>query len=134
MVLCGRRGPSCSGQLDQEDPRSTPKAAIFAQMGKNKWYVHLSRADGASLDHIRSVLRNVPAAAASKGVNLTVGFGPTLRADLTSVVAAARRSAWRSPLSRGRRLHPPVAAVEYQRAPLPPGPMTALVPCIAARR
>jgi putative iron-dependent peroxidase len=55
-------------------------------MGKNQWYVHLSRTEGADLGKIKSVLRDVRADCAAKGVNLVVGFGPTLLADLTSDV------------------------------------------------
>jgi putative iron-dependent peroxidase len=62
---------------------ATPQPAIFAQMGTNQWYVHLSREEGADLKHIKSVLRDLRADCATKGINLTLGFGPTLLADLT---------------------------------------------------
>ncbi|MHB8468016.1 MAG: Dyp-type peroxidase [Acidimicrobiales bacterium] len=65
---------------------ATAQPSIFAGMGKNQWYVHLSRAEGADLGKIKSVLRDVRADCASKGINLTIGLGPTLLADLTSDV------------------------------------------------
>src|SRR5580704_7106270 len=65
---------------------ATAQPAIFKPMGKNQWYVHLSRTEGADLGAIKSVLREVRADAAAKGVNLVIGFGPTLLADLTNDV------------------------------------------------
>ena len=62
---------------------ATAQPAIFAQMGKNQWYVHLSRAEGADLNHIKSVLRDTRADCAAENINLVIGFGPTLLADLT---------------------------------------------------
>src|SRR5215475_2419893 len=41
---------------------ATAQPSIFATMGANQWYVHLSRAEG---------------------INLVLGFGPTLLADLS---------------------------------------------------
>jgi porphyrinogen peroxidase len=63
---------------------ATPQPAIFAQMGTNQWYVHLSREEGADLGKIKSALRDLRADCAAKKINLTLGFGPTLLADLTS--------------------------------------------------
>ncbi|HEY2303895.1 MAG TPA: Dyp-type peroxidase [Acidimicrobiales bacterium] len=63
---------------------ATAQPDIFAAMGKNQWYLHLSRTDGADLNQIKSVIRDVRAHCASEGINLVVGFGPTLLADLTS--------------------------------------------------
>jgi porphyrinogen peroxidase len=65
---------------------ATAQPDIFAAMGKNQWYLHLSRTDGADLNQIKSVIRDVRAHCASEGINLVVGFGPTLLADLTSDV------------------------------------------------
>jgi putative iron-dependent peroxidase len=62
----------------------TAQPAIFATMGKNQWYVHLSRTDGADLDRIKSALRDLRAHCTSEGINLVLGFGPTLLADLGS--------------------------------------------------
>lgn len=62
---------------------ATAQPDIFAAMGKNQWYLHLSRTDGADLNHIKSAIRDVRAHCASEGINLVVGFGPTLLADLT---------------------------------------------------
>lgn len=61
----------------------TPQSAIFATMGKYQWYVHLSRVAGADLASIKQVITATRSACAAKGANLTVGFGPTLLADLT---------------------------------------------------
>jgi putative iron-dependent peroxidase len=62
---------------------ATAQPDIFAAMGKNQWYLHLSRTDGADLNQIKSAIRDVRAHCASEGINLVVGFGPTLLADLT---------------------------------------------------
>jgi putative iron-dependent peroxidase len=53
-------------------------------MGRNQWYLHLSRAEGADLNHIKSVLRDVRSHCESEGVNLVFCVGPTLLADLTT--------------------------------------------------
>jgi putative iron-dependent peroxidase len=55
-------------------------------MGKNQWYVHLSRTEGADLDHIKSVLSDLRKDADAKGINLVLCVGPTLLADLTNDV------------------------------------------------
>ena len=65
---------------------ATAQPAIFATMGKNQWYVHLSRTEGADLKTIKSVLRDTRAHCASEGINLVVCVGPTLLADLTDDV------------------------------------------------
>ncbi len=46
---------------------ATAQPDIFAAMGKNQWYLHLSRTDGADLDQIKSVIRDVRAHCASEG-------------------------------------------------------------------
>jgi len=61
---------------------STPQPAIFDEMGRNQWYVHLSRTDGADLQTIKGVLRDTINAAGGQGLNLVTLFGPTLLADL----------------------------------------------------
>ena len=61
----------------------TPQPAIFAEMGQHQWYVHLRRVDGADLGHIKSVISDTRAAADAAGVNLVVGLGPSLLADLS---------------------------------------------------
>jgi putative iron-dependent peroxidase len=62
----------------------TAQPAIFKTMGKNQWYVHLSRAEGADLGHIKKVLREVREHCAAEDVNLVFCFGPTLLADLSN--------------------------------------------------
>ncbi len=62
---------------------ATAQPAIFNPMGKNQWYLHLSRTEGADLNHIKSVLRDVRQHAADEGINLVFCIGPTLLADLT---------------------------------------------------
>jgi len=64
----------------------TPQKAIFAEMGKNQWYVHLSRTEGADLGAIKSALADLRAACDADGINLTLGFGPSLLTDLTDDV------------------------------------------------
>ena len=61
---------------------SHPQAAIFAEMGQHQWYVHLSRNDGADLGAIRSALTQLRSDCAAKSINLVLGFGPDLLADL----------------------------------------------------
>lgn len=71
---------------------SSPQASIFAEMCQHQWYVHLSREGEASqeadLDHIRSVLSQAVSDSQAKGINLVVGFGPELLADLGGDVPA----------------------------------------------
>ena len=59
-----------------------PQAAIFNGMGQHQWYVHLSREAGADPDVIRNVLKDLQSACKSKSINLVLGFGPDLLADL----------------------------------------------------
>src|SRR5437762_13141086 len=65
---------------------ATAQPAIFKQMVKNQVYVHLSRAEGADLGHIKKVLRETRAHCDAEGINLVICLGPTLLADLTSDV------------------------------------------------
>jgi len=67
---------------------ATPQPAIFSPMGRNQWYVHLSRTPEADLGKIKSVLRDLRSHCASEGINLVLGFGPTLLADLTDDLPA----------------------------------------------
>jgi putative iron-dependent peroxidase len=60
----------------------TPQPAIFATMGRNQWYLHLSRTDGADLNVIKQVIRDTRQHCADEGINCTVLFGPTLLADI----------------------------------------------------
>jgi putative iron-dependent peroxidase len=68
----------------QEEPNmATPQPAIFNEMGRNQWYIHISRTDGADLNKIKGVLRDtINAAGGQPGMNLCIGFGPKLNADL----------------------------------------------------
>ena len=61
----------------------TPQPAIFATMGQHQWYVHLSREAGANLTHIKSVVTNLRKVCKDQGINLVLGFGPTLLKDLS---------------------------------------------------
>jgi porphyrinogen peroxidase len=65
---------------------ATAQSSIFATMGKNQWYVHLSRVDGADVGHIKTVLRDLRAHCSVEHINLVLGFGPTLLAELTDDV------------------------------------------------
>src|SRR5580693_10730937 len=62
---------------------ATPQPAIFTAMGKNQWYVHLSRTEGADLGAIKAVLRDLRADCAAQGINLTLGFGPAFLPEVT---------------------------------------------------
>ena len=64
----------------------TPQKAIFNEMGANQWYVHLSRIDGADVGVIKSVLADLRAACDAEGINLTLGFGPSLLPELSDDV------------------------------------------------
>lgn len=65
----------------------TPQPAILDRnMGQHQWYVHLSREPGANLTHIKSVIRNLRKVCKDQGINLVLGFGPTLLKDLTTDV------------------------------------------------
>jgi putative iron-dependent peroxidase len=57
-------------------------------MGHNQWYVHMSRVDGADINHIKKVIQDLRAACAAQNVNVGIGFGPTMIKDLTSDVPA----------------------------------------------
>ncbi|MGI9616365.1 MAG: Dyp-type peroxidase [Acidimicrobiales bacterium] len=61
---------------------ATPQPAIFNEMGRNQWYVHLSRVDGADVGRIRTVLRDAINGAVGHDLNLCVAFGPTLLSAL----------------------------------------------------
>ncbi len=65
----------------------TPQPAILDRnMGQHQWYVHLSREPGANLTQIKSVIRDLRKVCKDQGINLVLGFGPTLLADLTKDV------------------------------------------------
>jgi len=64
----------------------TPQPAIFTTMGQHQWYVHLSRESGANLTHIKSVITNLRKVCKDQGINLVLGFGPTLLKDLSKDV------------------------------------------------
>ena len=59
-----------------------PQAAIFNGMGQHQWYVHLSREAGADMGGIKSALNALADTCKSKNINLVLGFGPDLLADL----------------------------------------------------
>lgn len=67
---------------------SEPQAAIFNEMGRHQWYVHFSREPNADLGVIRSVISQLRSDCKAKGINLVVGFGPDLLADLGGDVPA----------------------------------------------
>ena len=60
----------------------TAQPAIFNTMGRNQWYPHFSRTEGADLNLIKGVLRDTRQHCAEEGINLTICLGPTLLADL----------------------------------------------------
>ena len=65
---------------------ATPQAAIFNEMGQHQWYVHLSREEGSDLGAIRSALKDLAKTCDAKKINLVLGFGPKLLADLEAEV------------------------------------------------
>jgi putative iron-dependent peroxidase len=62
---------------------ATPQPSIFAQMGTNQWYVHLSREEGADLSKIKAALKDLRADCAAKDINLVIGLGPGFVTELT---------------------------------------------------
>ena len=68
---------------------ATPqRAATSRDMGKNQWYVHLSRLEGADTGVIKSAVSALRKTCADQGINLTIGLGPSLIGDLTDDVPA----------------------------------------------
>lgn len=66
---------------------ATPQPSVLNRnMGQHQWYVHLSRMDGADTGAIKAAIAQLRADCAAKNINLVVGFGPTLLADLTDDV------------------------------------------------
>lgn len=63
---------------------ATPQPSVLNRnMGQHQWYVHLSRMDGADMGAIKAAISRLRADCAAKNINLVVGFGPSLLADLT---------------------------------------------------
>ncbi len=66
---------------------ATPQPAVLNRnMGQHQWYVHLSRLDGADMGVIKSAVQQLRKDCADKGINLTIGLGPSLISDLTDDV------------------------------------------------
>lgn len=66
---------------------ATPQPAVLNRnMGQHQWYVHLSRLDGADTGVIKSAVQQLRKDCADKGINLTIGLGPSLLSDLTDDV------------------------------------------------
>lgn len=66
---------------------ATPQPSVLNRnMGQHQWYVHLSRMDGADMGAIKAAISQLRADCAAKSINLVVGFGPSLLADLTDDV------------------------------------------------
>ena len=65
---------------------TTQPAVLNRDMGQHQWYVHLSRLDGADMGVIKSTVQQLRKDCADKGINLVIGLGPTLLADLTDDV------------------------------------------------
>ncbi len=63
---------------------TTQPAVLNRDMGQHQWYVHLSRLDGADMGVIKSAVQQLRKDCADKGINLVIGLGPTLLADLTN--------------------------------------------------
>ena len=66
---------------------ATPQPSVLNRnMGQHQWYVHLSRMDGADMGTIKAAISQLRADCAAKNINLVVGFGPSLLADLADDV------------------------------------------------
>jgi len=64
---------------------ATPQAAVLDRvMGKNQWYVHLIRTEGADLQHIRRALKKYreDCDMLQSDVKTVIAFGPTLLQEL----------------------------------------------------
>jgi porphyrinogen peroxidase len=64
---------------------ATPQAAVLDRvMGKNQWYVHLSRTEGSDLMHIRRALKKYreDVDMLQSDIKTVIAFGPTLLQEL----------------------------------------------------
>lgn len=61
-------------------------AILNRDMGSNQWYIHLSRTEGANLNVIKQALKSLRAQCQDQGINLVVGFGPSLLQDVSSAM------------------------------------------------
>ena len=52
----------------------------------NQWYLHFSREEGAELGAVKSAIQDFRATCADQGINVVLGFGPTLLPELTDDV------------------------------------------------
>jgi len=57
-------------------------AILNRDMGKNQWYIHMSREEGADIQVIKQSLQQLRKTCASQKLNLVLGFGPSLYKDL----------------------------------------------------
>ena len=66
---------------------ATPQPSVLNRnMGQHQWYVHLSRMDGADMGATKAAISQLRADCAAENINLVVGFGPSLLANLTDDV------------------------------------------------
>ena len=65
---------------------ATSQHAILTGLGEHQWYLHMSRTEGADLGVIKTALAALRSDATAQGVEVCLGFGPTLLAEVTSEV------------------------------------------------
>ena len=66
--------------------RLTPPGWCLLRVQANQWYLHFSREEGAELGAVKSAIQDFRATCADQGINVVLGFGPTLLPELTDEV------------------------------------------------
>lgn len=78
------RLPSLGARIGVRTMATAQPAILNRDMGSNQWYVHMSREEGADLNVIKGALSQLRKDCAASGVNLVLGFGPTLLKDVSN--------------------------------------------------
>ena len=65
---------------------NAPPGWCLLHVQANQWYLHFSREEGAELGAVKSAIQDFRATCADQGINVVLGFGPTLLPELTDEV------------------------------------------------
>ena len=65
---------------------NAPPGWCLLRVQANQWYLHFSREEGAELGAVKSAIQDFRATCADQGINVVLGFGPTLLPELTDDV------------------------------------------------
>ena len=76
----------CTRSGDARRLTRPPGGACCASVQANQWYLHFSREEGAELGAVKSAIQDFRATCADQGINVVLGFGPTLLPELTDDV------------------------------------------------